>query len=125
MEEMDERLAGDISLLFVGMSAVDSTIVNEEVFLLERLSDDYSIPADIWKEKMNEAFITYINEGDKGVRDAVIRLSRELSDETKTDLVCDLYSLALVDELFHEKEEAMLRDVCSLWGVDYNLCTVD
>jgi len=123
MEKMDERLAVDISLLFVGMSAVDSKIVNEEVFLLEKLSDDYSIPPDIWKEKMNEAFIRYINEGDRGVREAVIRLSRELSDDTKTDLICDLYSLALVDDLFHDKEEAMLRDICTLWGVDFDLCT--
>ncbi|MBN1539081.1 MAG: TerB family tellurite resistance protein [Candidatus Thermoplasmatota archaeon] len=112
-----DSVAQDVTLLFLAVSVADRRILEEEVFIMEKCSRDYGISLEEWEAALNRSFITYFNEGDTAISNAIYRLSKALDQEKKRELTEDLLAIALADDIFHEKEKIVIRIVCRAFGV--------
>ena len=108
-----------MTLLFIAVSAADRKILEEEVFVMEKCAVDYGIGEDDWSEALSESLIYYFNEGDAAISNAIFELSRILTNEQKRELIEDLLSIALADDILHKKEKLILKMVCR--GFDVHL----
>lgn len=115
----DESITEAVSYLFIAMSAADSMILKEEVNIAEKLASDFDISQTLWRKGLDQALITFINEGWDHLPRVIEGLSEQLTVEEKEELVNDLYAIALIDDVFHPQEVKMLRQVCEAWGVDF------
>ncbi|MGA1866201.1 MAG: TerB family tellurite resistance protein [Thermoplasmatota archaeon] len=116
-----DSIAQDVTLLFLAMSAADRRILKEEVFVMEKCSQDYGISREEWEAALNRSFITYFNEGDSAISNAIYRLSKALDLEKKMELAEDLLAIALADNIFHEKEKVVINIVSRAFGVQLKI----
>ncbi|MBN1390054.1 MAG: TerB family tellurite resistance protein [Candidatus Thermoplasmatota archaeon] len=112
-----DSIAQDVILLFLAVSAADCKILKEEIFIMEKCSEDYNIRREEWEAALNRSFITYFNEGDAAISSAIYRLSKSLDVKRKRELTEDLLAIALADDIFHEKEKLVIKMVCRAFGV--------
>ena len=117
-----------MTLLFIAVSAADRKILEEEVFVMEKCAVDYGIGEDDWSGALSESLmegrqgdihLLHFNEGDAAISNAIFELSRILTKEQKRELIEDLLSIALADDILHKKEKLILKMVCR--GFDVHL----
>ncbi|MFO8050485.1 MAG: TerB family tellurite resistance protein [Thermoplasmatota archaeon] len=106
-----------ITLLFLAMSAADRKILRDELFISEKCALDYGLKEDEWESLLNLSFITYFNDGEKAISDALKHLAGSLDRKSKEELVEDLLAVALVDNSYHEKEKELLGRISGVFGV--------
>lgn len=112
-------IARHVTLLFVAVSAADRKILEEEVFVMEKCAVDYGIGEEDWTRALSESLITYFNEGEAAISRAIFELSNLLSKKQKRELIEDLVSIALADDILHDKERLILKMTCR--GFDVHL----
>lgn len=119
MKRDEGAITDAVSYLFIAMSAADSMILKEEVNIAEKLASDFDISLEKWKQGLDQALITFINEGWNYLPRVIEQLAPILTECEKEELVNDLYAIALIDDVIHPQEMKMLNQVCEGWGVEY------